>query len=134
MTAADVIQPSASIASTGKGIRYVGNWAYAYSGSVGVDNNETALVESVSQSGIIVAEFQPQYLVKSGDDYFFQVYLNDLVVIGLHLIAADTYTPYEKSKVIIPPLTLVKITAQNTTDSSNNNVAAVLTGRVYGAD
>ena len=133
MPETDTIPVSASVVSVGKSLRYIGNWAYAYSGSVGVDNNETVLVESVSQSGIIVAEFQPQYLVKSGDDYFFQVYLNDLVVIGLHLTAADAYIPYERSKVIIPPLTSVKITAQNTSASTNYNVAAVLTGRVYGA-
>ena len=135
MTEADVIQPSASVASTGLGIRYIENYAYAYSGAVAVDENETALVETLSQTGIIVGAFQPQYFPPAaGDDYFFRFYLNDLLVIATALNSSLVATPYEKSPIIIPPLTLIKITAQNVTDTTANNVGAVLTGRVYGAE
>ena len=59
MPETDTIPVSASIASTGKGIRYIGSHAYAYSGSVGVDNNETTLLEFTTGAGYITAIFQP---------------------------------------------------------------------------
>ena len=48
------IQPGASIAATGLGIRYIGNYAYAYSGPVAADNTAggTALLDFTSGSGV----------------------------------------------------------------------------------
>ena len=57
MPETDTIPVSASVASTGKGIRYVGTHAYAYSGSVGVDNNETTLLEFTTGTGYIKCIF-----------------------------------------------------------------------------
>ena len=57
MTEADVIQPSASVASTGKGIRYIGEYAYAYSGSLAVGTGAFEdLLEFTTGSGIIRAK------------------------------------------------------------------------------
>ena len=54
------VPPEASVASTGKGIRYVGNWAYAHSGSVtNVDTGaaaQTTILDFTSGSGFIVAK------------------------------------------------------------------------------
>ena len=56
MPETDTIPVSASIASTGKGIRYIGDHAYAYSGAVALDNttDENTYLEFTSGSGYIV--------------------------------------------------------------------------------
>ena len=79
MTEADVIQPSASVASTGLGIRYIGDYAYAYSGIQSIDNNETTQLEFRTGGGVIVATILFNNL---SDDKKFthRVYMNDIVI------------------------------------------------------
>lgn len=130
------IQPEASIASTGKGIRYIGNWIYGYSGVIAVDNTETPLLEFVSGAGLIHAKVQPFYAEGSGgNSYFYQLYLNDIVVVGFASDGAVNPFGYGTTdiRVIIPPLTKVKFTAQNAASGDSNDQAVTLTGRVYGA-
>ena len=58
MPETDTIPVSASVASTGTGIRYIGDYAYAYSGVISVvDGNETELLGFTTGSGVIVAEY-----------------------------------------------------------------------------
>jgi len=134
MTAADV-QPSASIASIGTSIRYVGNWAYAYSGAVDANNDETDLINSTSGTGIIVGEVNFNYLEVATEDFTFKLYLNDMVIYAYTKDQATDASPGNWfPKIIIPPLTKVKITAQNITDTTAREMAVALTGRVYGAD
>ena len=58
MPETDTIPVSASIASTGKGIRYIGNWAYALSGKVACDNTGATIIESITGSGFIIANLK----------------------------------------------------------------------------
>ena len=52
----DTIPVSASIASTGLGIRYIGDHCYAYSGEVNVANVELSLLDFTTGSGLIVGK------------------------------------------------------------------------------
>jgi len=134
MTAADV-QPSASVASTGKGIRYIGQHAYAYSGSVDVVNSTVTLLEFTTGSGYIVGSFQPQYFDNAGAENFqFKVLFNSIQVAGCVLDKIEGYTPFEETELIIPPLTNVLITAINVSDADTRKMAAIIIGRVYGAE
>ncbi len=135
MTEADVIQPSASIASTGKGLRYIQNWVYAYSGEIAVNNVEGTLIEARSASGIIVGHFQQQYFGGSSDNYKWRIYFNDQAIAAVQEpgITTAVGNTFFQINLIIPPFTLIKITAQNVTDTSSNDMGAILTGRVYGA-
>ena len=135
MTEADVIQPSASIASTGKGFRYIGDWAYIFSGVVTVDEVETTLVDTTTGAGIIVGQFQVDYAnaVVYTEDLLFQVYINEQIIYRTTLSAATSNTPTEEIEIILPPLTKFKITCTNITNSSNRQGAVIFTGRVYGA-
>jgi hypothetical protein len=131
------VQPSASVAATGLGIRYVGNWIYGYSGAVGADDSETDLINANSGSGIIVAEVMFRYAGTSpeGDNYVYRIRLNGEIVLS-YLVdqTLENYAARHLAPIIIPPLTEVRLTAQNTTDGSTHNQAALLTGRVYGAE
>jgi len=132
------IQPEASTASTGKGIRYIGTGeyqhAYAYSGSIDVANSTITLLEFTSGTGYIVGTFQPQYFDNAGAENFqFKVLFNSLQVAGCVLDKIEGYTPYEEIELIIPPFTDVLINAINVADADTRKMAAIITGRVYGA-
>ena len=134
MPAADVIQPSASIASTGKGIRYVSNWAYGYSGEISVANTELSFLEFTSGSGIIVGKIQLGSKAAENEDYEFKIYFNEVVVFsntfhqqGASYVDIANYIP-----IIIPPLTGVKVTLDNIADTDSRTWSVILTGRVYG--
>ena len=138
MTEASV-QPGASIASTGTGIRYIQNWVYAMSGVKSVDNNETDLLEFTTGAGLIYADFGFWYATpvgggNVGDDYQFRILFNNLLILTQN--TNDLHTGFSPNypKLIIPPLTLVTVSAQNSTDTSANDISATLTGRVYGAE
>jgi len=132
----DVIPTSASTASVGKGIRYIGNWAYAYSGPVGVPNSETILLDTVSGSGILKAIIQLAYGTPDSDNMQYKIYFNDLIVMQFSMSGAVDVGNWQTMlyNFIIPPLTKIKVTAQNTTSVTERIQTATITGRVYGAE
>ena len=105
MPETDTIPVSASVASTGKGIRYIGNWAYALSGPVNVDNTETDLLNFTTGSGVIHATIQFNYIIISGDDFQYKVYFNDEEVQGYIVPGVLTYgTASYPMEILIPRL------------------------------
>ena len=138
MTAADVIQPSASIASTGPGIRYIGEHCYAYSGAIACDGGAgsaaTSYLNFVTGSGYIVAKINWINQQTSGTaDNFIQVNLNDISVFqGRMQTGADSnHTNPKTLHMVIPPLTKFEFLFDTSADPHINTV--VFTGRVYGA-
>ena len=137
MTEADVIQPSASVASTGLGIRFIGKHCYGYSGTISVADTETDLINSNSGSNYIVASWSVFYIEPSGaaDDYRFRLYFNGEVIASLQLGEQRVSNPNVTSNVsdfVIPPRTHIKITGENVADTSTNVIASTIIGRVYG--
>ena len=133
------VQPEASTASTGKGIRYVQNYAYAYSGVVSVSNTETDLLNFTSGSGLIVGEWFAHFNQLTGDpvateDFRFILYLNNLQIAMMETSDSQGSSRNTIRNIIIPPFTSVQITARNYTGAITEPIGAVLTGRVYGAD
>ena len=135
MTEADVIQPSASIASTGKGIRYIGkDWAYAYSGVIELASGDyTDMLDFFSGSGVIKADFEQSGNWDAlGNDYLeWNIYLNELQVFNLK--ENDQQLHPANARFIIPPLTRVRVEMRTAGGSSTPNWVANMTGRVYGA-
>ena len=135
MTEADVIQPSASIASPGLGLRYIGNHCYAFSGVKNVVNVELSLLEFTSGAGYIVATLQYHYGNSDSRDAQYKFYLNDVECIrGLHGGSIQAAEMEQTWAIVIPPLSKVTITGKNVTDDSGMGLSANITGRVYGAN
>ena len=136
MTEADVIQPSASIASTGKGIRYIGNWAYAYSGEVASSATDfVTLLEYTTGSGLIDFEWEYDYSSNSGDDAGFRLQLNDITVASIFVNGGVTTPSDERQhRIIIPPFTKVRMQARNQSNNETIFFFGRMSGRVYGAD
>ena len=136
MTEADVIQPSASIASTGKGIRYIGNHCYAYSGLITDNDSGYAAITALdftSGSGYIDAKLSILSDEYAGAVLLTEIQLNEHPVVRLNLDAsgAGSYQFDNPFYLLIPPFThfVLKVGANSTVIFT-----AMITGRVYGAD
>jgi len=132
----DVIPTSASTASVGKGIRYIGTgnrqYAYAYSGVSNPGTGPTTYLEFTSGSGFIVGkfEFNANFAAAGGNDLTVQIYLNDIKIvdesdIANNYLAGDCYFD-----ILIPPFTKVKVDISGAVAPANINFI----GRVYGAE
>jgi len=133
------VTPEASVVSPGKGIRYIGNYAYAYSGVVNVSNTEIDLLNFTSGSGFIVGEWFAHFNQLTGDgiateDFRFILYLNSLQIAMMETSDSQGSSRNTIRNIIIPPFTSVTITARNYTGNLTEPIGAVLTGRVYGAE
>jgi len=133
----DVIPTSASIVSTGLGIRYIGKHCYAYGGKRTVANTTITFLDFVSGSGYIFAKFFFGYdttALNSGNEIGYEIFFNDLSIMDntslmLHGWALTGTSPPE---LIIPPFTKVKVTME-TDDASGIALNASMIGRVYAA-
>jgi len=136
MVEPDIIPISASVVSRGLGLRYVGNFVYAYSQPVSIAATETALIDTTSGSGLIKCNVVFQYATQGSQDFQYRIYLNNLLIFNQFLenIAGDNKVKFLFAiPLIIPPYTEIKCTAQNITATDIESQACNLTGRVYGA-
>jgi len=136
----DVTPTSASIASIGTSIRYIGDRVYAYSGGKQVAGGSQVLhLDFTSGSGIIVGElmFSGPCLpgnLPTGQTTLFRIKFNNVIV---NLIKVETVSEDMPSilvmPIVIPPVTRVVIQAENGDSTANMVTSCNLTGRVYGA-
>jgi len=130
------VQPSASVAATGLGIRYIGDYVYATSGTIlstGSEGADDILLEFVSGTGLIISSLDFQNDITSSSNVYFEIKFNDETVV-LNKEAASTITEPWTFNILIPPLTKVKIAWGTQSGATNFNGTVFLTGRVYGAE
>ena len=141
MTEADVIQSSASIASTGKGIRYIGEHCYATSGEVTVTagTSPITMLSFTTGNGYILATIDftlDQTNLSSSAKWGWLIKLNDQVVLNYLTEVASTRgnNDVDATKLLIPPLTKFEAQCQSPDDANDVDFTVTLVGRVYGAD
>jgi len=131
------------VTTTGRGLSVTGpklifsedgTRCYAYSGAVVIANSETTLIEAQSKSELIKFRWEWNYTTTgdaiSTDDYTFFVYLNDVVLTAVVTSTSDRFNENAKYKeFLVPPLTTIKITALNKTDTTTHNCYSSLTGK-----
>ena len=110
MPETDTIPVSASIASTGKGIRYIGDYAYALSGKVACNNTGATIIESITGSGFIIANFE---IFNFGDasvneDMSFLFSLNDIDIGYIRVASATQFTRSSPLPILLPPFSKIK--------------------------
>ena len=140
MTEADVIQPSASIASTGKGIRYIGNYAYAYTGPIAASTTDVTVLDFTTGSGLIFGEFQLNGALSgaapsTNEQTTGTIYFNDIMVTRMSSGNSAIDSPMsQRQKLIIPPFTTVLVTFDMEGVTAGVFATGVFIGRVYGAE
>ena len=139
MTEADVIQPSASIASTGKGIRYIGQHCFAMMTPLAASTSSETQLSFTVGAGYIVGRFTMNgsadpTSTDAGNITVWTVKFNGQAVAVLKTESATEDMPTTVyNEVIIPPFTLVEVTSQSNGNSPGRLISALFTGRVYGA-
>jgi len=117
---------------TSGSLNYVGDHAYLYTGFIGVTNIKATLASFTTGALYVVGSFQPQYDTNTAtDNYGFEVLLNGEKISSTQITSATDYSPYQEIELLIPPYSKIEITAQNKTDSSSNDVGAIIIGRIY---
>jgi len=122
---------NATFTGGNKGATYIGDRLYAFSGGVGVAASAITVLDFMTEKGIIACEWRGVYVGSTNADYSWVLYLNGIAV--EQMSATSKYENNVPRKLVIPPLTNVKITAVNIEDSSTNNVGAIIAGRTYDA-
>ena len=119
MPGTDAIPVSASIASTGPGIRYIGDWAFAYSGLWLASTTESTELDFTTGSGIIVGTVQLNNPVDDDAPGSANVSTANIKFNGISIAiisGSSTDAGTNRSviqQVIIPPLTHVVITVDS---------------------
>ena len=121
--------------STGSGLNYAFDYAWAMSGQISADDIETTLLEFSTQQGIIVAHVQFNSMNGLSQDCGYRIYINNEVIqnflAGNHAVDYRGQ-PNNSIEILIPSFATVKITAQNQTDAvSLTNQVVTIVGRVY---
>ena len=131
MAEAEGIPPTASVASVGPGINYVGSWVYAYSGTIpdgGSGSAASTLLSFTSGAGLIVSQLSMITNSESNANVYIDLQLNGSSVFkGLSDDVPSLYGPFPV-EIMIPPFTEVVLKWGS---SGSFIMTATLTGRVY---
>jgi len=136
MLESDTIPVSASIASVGKGIRYIGNYAYALSGPVvsssGTEAPNVLLLDFTTSSGFILSKILFVSTVASNNKLFFKISFNEVSI--LEQTASNYYeVNISPMQILIPPRTRVQ-TYWGVGNETADKGSCIISGRVYGAE
>jgi hypothetical protein len=119
-------------AGTSSSLNYIGDHAFLYTGFSTVDNVKKTIASFSTGGFYVLGTFQPQYDTNTAtDNYGFEILLNDEKIGSTQITSATDYSPYQEMEILIPPFSKIEITAQNKTDTSDNDVGAIIIGRVY---
>jgi len=129
MAKAEGIPPTASVASVGPGIRYIGEHCYAYSGVLDLSSKATGALDFTSGAGYIVGKFEynADFASAGGANLAVEIFFNGIMTVkerdvGNNYLAGDCYFD-----VLIPPFT--KVSVDLTGGGADSNINFV--GRVY---
>tara|TARA_Y100000310_G_C20098263_1_gene541491 strand:+ start:93 stop:500 length:408 start_codon:yes stop_codon:yes gene_type:complete len=109
------------------GFSYIRNWVYAYSGPFGSNIAEQTILDTSSPKGFIVGEFQYNQPVNpeslADESGACQIKFNGVTIAILKVAEGSGMTGSVTQKVIIPPLTHIKVTCEG----SDNQAATLQT-------
>ena len=124
-------------ASTGLTLNYIGNHAYAYSGTFGASTTAATALEFTTGNEYIVGEFQLNQAIQFASGFgtnmvMMQIELNGEVVSSMiiGLTAADSQS-WGTQKMIIPPYSTLKASINFDDNQSARLSAITFSGRIY---
>jgi len=130
------VQPEASVASVGLGVRYVSDFAYAFSGIISGTGSFIDALDFTSGSGIIDAQYQltADWDAIGSNQLFLDLYLNEIKVSDERANVDSGESPHLNRPyyLIIPPFTRFRLAIN--TEATASRCSIFLRGRVYGAE
>jgi len=137
MAEAEGIPPTASTASVGLGLRYIGEHCYALSGTFSASTNPQTTLEFTTGAGYILGRFQFSGMFNpatatNGSTGGCLITFNEIDTLILKVDGAEEEMPsYQFEDVIIPPFTSVKAVIDSSSNDADRVGTVNLTGRVY---
>jgi len=134
----DVIPTSASTASKGFGIRYIGNYCYAYN-NVTAELAQQLILDFTTGSGIIVGQITFYQFQNPEDPHDNASTAGELKYNGETVASLGVGTDGFKNptwvvvNIVIPPRTRVQCYLDGTQSDASDIGSVILNGRVYGA-
>lgn len=129
--------PGSNPTGTGTGLNYIGNHAYAYSGTININNTTVTALEFSIGTQYIVGQIQlgGEVAFMTADKVVgIKVTINGEGIINnqfLTVSGGDRTDMMDPILIILSPYDKVTIEI-NTNDTNNREYTAMLTGRVYG--
>jgi len=125
----------ATFLGTQKGLSIVGTHAYAFSGSIAIDNttNDNTYLKFTTGNFTFVGSMQGNISSLPGagtDDFQYKIFFNGAIVQS-YIIGGAKPTSHNEIWLIIPPYTEVEITAADVTQASTIENCVSLAGRIY---
>jgi hypothetical protein len=119
-------------AGTGTNLNYIGNHAYAYSGTVEITGTTNAVTMLDFSTGpqYIRAIFQFHSIESGGNDINFRVIMDSQVIATQSINSAKEFY-HAPLELIIPPYTRVICDGLNIDASTGRDSTATVAGRVY---
>jgi hypothetical protein len=124
---------SGNPAGIGKSLQYVGNKAYAYSGTVSVSSNQVeTLLEFHTGTSNFAGFLSIQNGSGSGDDFKYRLNINGEEVSNIHAGTSDIFNQFQfPLDVIFPAFSKIQLTAENLTSTTGRDHTAILTGEIF---
>ena len=126
--------PVGGTAGTSRSLVTIGDHIYATSGIVSVDGTETDMINSETGNFYCTMKvtFGSGVIVDNSDDFTYRIRFNDIIIWQNTQDHSDAHYAQPGSlHIIIPPFTIVRFTAENTTDNSSHDQIVIGSGRIY---
>ena len=105
-------------------------FAYAYSGVIGVDNNNTTLLDFNTNSEYLNASIQIFNTSGSGDDMRYTIEFNNVIVVSTYSNSSNDTLLDTPIELVIPPFTNVKIRGDNISAATSRDHTANVYAKV----
>jgi hypothetical protein len=119
-----------SFTGAAQALEIYGDFGAAYSGQILTNDNVTTHLEFRTGNFILVGSWRGDYFTNTTQDVQWKCYFNDseIQTMSVDKVSAAASVPVN---IVIPSYTIVKITAQNITDSTGILMGTNMTGRIY---
>jgi len=125
-----------SFTGPAEALEIIGDHAYGYSGVIGITTTESNLLSFKTGNFYFVGTVQFMYASSANDPFKYRIYLNEAVIAQYGVSMSGDYSQNETGpeqdivRLIIPPYTEVKMTAENDGSGTTDQCVACQ-GRIY---
>ena len=123
-----------SFTGPAQSLEILGDFAYCYTGVVGVADTELSVVDTNTGNYYMMASIQAYSSMVANERYLLKVKLNGTTVLETvtHLGVPDPqYSDQSPFLILIPAYTQLEVTLENQEESNTNNWTVSITGRIY---